>query len=571
MPAPIAGTGTLRLTAEAPCAVTLDGDALATLQPGETTTLALLPETYALAATHDDGRTWAQTVTIEAGQTTAVTIAFEDAPPEDADAPPERVIIRPKRRERSPARWAWALLVVLAVGAGAGTYTWRPDLAQPVTDAVRAWTSAFGTSETVTTTEDTPVEIPLVDAPDDPFAVTLLAPPTEGALALAPDSTRATYTPAPDFSGTDRFRYLLQRDARRDTVDVTIRVDPAPDRPIARDDTFATEHATPVALDVLANDRHPDAQPLRITRADVPPGGRLTFEADSTQLTFAPADTFAGTARFRYTIADAQNATDSATVRVTVAPPPPTPADVAIAWQRIEAGSFVMGTQGGAEDARPSHRVQITRPFRMSAHEVTVGQFRQFVAATGYRTDAEREGGAWRAGDSLKTPGLSWRTPGFPQTDDHPVVCVSWNDARAFAEWMGARLPTEAEWEYAARAGTAESKLPGDWDETTWYAKNAEGGTRPVSQKTANDWGLYDVQGNVWEWVQDWYAPDYYAESPAADPQGPDGGTLRVCRGGSWHDAACWLPLRNRASPTYRANHIGFRIVVQPAPETPPS
>ena len=571
MPAPIAGTGTLRLTAEAPCAVTLDGDALATLQPGDTTTLALLPDTYSLTATHDDGRTWTQTVTIGTGQTTDVPIAFEDATPETPEEEtPERVIIRPKRREPSSARWAWALLVVLTVGVGAATYAWRPDLAQPVTDAVRAWTGAFGATETVTTTEDTPVEIPLVDGAEVPFTVSLLAPPAEGTLALTPDSTRATYTPAPDFAGTDRFRYRLQRGAQQDTIDVTVRVSPTPDRPIARDDTFATDHATAIPLDVLVNDRHPDAQPLRIARADAPPGGRLTVNADSTRLTFAPADTFAGTARFRYAIADAQNATDSATVRVVVEPPPPTPADVDIAWQRIEAGSFVMGSQGGAVDAQPSHRVRITRPFRMSAHEVTVGQFRQFVAATGHRTDAERAGGAWPAGqDSLLRPGLTWRTPGFPQTDDHPVVNVSWNDAQAFAEWMGARLPTEAEWEYAARAGVAKNRLPGEWGETTWYAENASG-TQPVGQKAPNDWGLYDVQGNVWEWVQDWYAPDYYGESPAADPQGPDTGTLRVCRGGSWANEACWLPLRNRASPTYRSTNIGFRIV-RPATDTPPS
>ena len=277
MPAPIAGTGTLRLTAEAPCAVTLDGDALATLQPGETT-LALLPETYALAATHDDGRTWAQTVTVEAGQTTAVTIAFEDATPEPPDEElPERVIIRPKRRERSSARWAWAAVVVLVIGAAAGTYALRPELARPVTDAVRSWTGAFGTAATVATTEDTPVEVPLLDGTDAPFAVTLLAPPTEGTLALAPDSTRATYTPAPDFSGTDRFRHLLQYDAQRDSIDVTIRIDPAPDRPIARDDTFATEHATPVALGVLGNDRaHQRAATPHHPRPD-----RLTFEGET--------------------------------------------------------------------------------------------------------------------------------------------------------------------------------------------------------------------------------------------------------------------------------------------------
>lgn len=245
------------------------------------------------------------------------------------------------------------------------------------------------------------------------------------------------------------------------------------------------------------------------------------------------------------------------------APERPTPADLNISYASVPAGTYTMGSSGGSADNRPPHEVEITQGFSISAHPVTVEQFRLFVEATDYTTEAERVGHVWveKPGDNPVTQrGLTWREPGYTATDTHPVTNVSWNDAQAFARWAGVRLPTEAEWEYAARAGVEANRLPGDWEETTWYAENAEA-PQPVMWKEPNEWGLYDVQGNVWEWVQDWYAEDYYANSSGVDPQGPSSGNLRVTRGGSWMSQAAWLPMRNRASPSYRTPTIGFRVV----------
>ena len=241
----------------------------------------------------------------------------------------------------------------------------------------------------------------------------------------------------------------------------------------------------------------------------------------------------------------------------------PTPADLTITYAAVPPGTFTMGSSGGSADNRPGHEVEITRGFSMAAHPVTVAQFRMFVKATDYRTEAERVGHVWveRADGNPETQrGLTWRDPGYTVTDTHPVTNVSWNDAQAFARWAGVRLPTEAEWEYAARAGIEANRLPGDWEETTWYAENASA-PQPVMWKEPNNWGLYDVQGNVWEWTQDWYDEDYYASSPGADPQGPSSGNLKATRGGSWMSQAAWLPVRNRASPSYRTPTIGFRVV----------
>ena len=241
----------------------------------------------------------------------------------------------------------------------------------------------------------------------------------------------------------------------------------------------------------------------------------------------------------------------------------PTPADLTITYASVPPGTFTMGSSGGSADNRPQHEVEITRGFSMAAHLVTVAQFRLFVEATDYRTEAERVGHVWverEDGNPETQRGLTWREPGYTAMDTHPVTNVSWNDARAFARWAGVRLPTEAEWEYAARAGIEANRLPGDWEETTWYAENASA-PQPVMWKEPNDWGLYDVQGNVWEWTQDWYDEDYYANSPGVDPPGPASGNLKVTRGGSWMSQAAWLPMRNRASPSYRTPTIGFRVV----------
>ena len=210
----------------------------------------------------------------------------------------------------------------------------------------------------------------------------------------------------------------------------------------------------------------------------------------------------------------------------------------------------------------PRHRVRITKPFWLARHEVTRGQFRWFVEERGYRTDAERDGrgglglvnGRWRL-----DPEMVWnRDLGVEQADNHPVANVSWNDVTAFCAWLSEKegepscLPTEAQWEYACRAGTATRWYPGDDQGTllehAWFKANAGDRTHAVGQKAPNAWGLYDMHGNVVEWCQDWWGDRYDATSPSEDPSGASGGSLRVSRGGNWAD----LPLYCRASFRWR-------------------
>ena len=213
--------------------------------------------------------------------------------------------------------------------------------------------------------------------------------------------------------------------------------------------------------------------------------------------------------------------------------------------------------------------MRITKPFYLGTYHVTRGQFRQFVTDTGYKTDAEKgeKPGAFGWDPDKKEFGFnekySWRNAGFEQTDEHPVVNVSWNDAVAFCKWLSRkegktyRLPTEAEWEYACRAGTTTRYYSGDDPETLakvgnvadaaakakfpdWkYTIKASDGyvfTAPVGKFKPNAFGLYDMHGNAWQWCADWYGAEYYAASPADDPTGPDSGDDRVLRGGSWFD-----------------------------------
>ncbi len=248
----------------------------------------------------------------------------------------------------------------------------------------------------------------------------------------------------------------------------------------------------------------------------------------------------------------------------------------------------------------PAHRVRITRPFYLGVHHVTRGDFGQFVSETGYKTDAEKGrrpgGGGWDAEkrEFGVSKDYSSRNTGFVQTDEHPVVNVSWNDAIAFCEWLrhkegkDYRLPTEAEWEYACRAGTSTRYYSGDDPETlatvgnvadgaskamfpdwTWTI-NANGGyafTAPVGSFRPNAFGLYDMHGNAMQWCSDWsdwYAEDYYGKSPGDDPTGPETGGSHVLRGGAWNcqvDAAR-SAARFYATPEFQADNIGFRVAM---------
>jgi formylglycine-generating enzyme required for sulfatase activity len=268
---------------------------------------------------------------------------------------------------------------------------------------------------------------------------------------------------------------------------------------------------------------------------------------------------------------------------------------------QIPAGKFVMGspeTEKDRDKIEVQHEVTISKPFYMGVTHVTVDQFAAFVKDSGYKTDAEKDG--WSGGLEIKdgklgiknVNGCSWRNPSFDQKGDHPVVQVSWNDANAFCDWLSkksgktVRLPTEAKWEYACRAGTKTAYPWGDnpddgkgWDNcgdqslkkklpnapAAWTFFSWDDGfvfTSPAGSFKANGFGLYDMNGNAWQWCQDRYGD--YEKGAATDPTGADNGGLRVLRGGSWFDgpADCRSAFRNWGVPVSRVVYNGFRVAV---------
>jgi formylglycine-generating enzyme required for sulfatase activity len=223
--------------------------------------------------------------------------------------------------------------------------------------------------------------------------------------------------------------------------------------------------------------------------------------------------------------------------------------------------------------SRPVHRVTLTRPFLLGQFPVTVAQFRAFVEATGYRTDAEQGDGSFQKVDGAwqKRGDANWRNPTFAQEDDCPVVCVSWNDAQAYLKWLNGkggdlafRLPTEAEWEYACRAGT-EGETYDVLDAIAWYDGNSGGRTHPVAQKQPNAFGLFDMLGNAWQWCQDFYGPNDYPSGPVQDPQGASFSVNRVARGRSWGNPGTEVrsSFRNLSAPGDRYIYMGFRVAAQ--------
>lgn len=248
-----------------------------------------------------------------------------------------------------------------------------------------------------------------------------------------------------------------------------------------------------------------------------------------------------------------------------------TPADgrmtnsIGMTLKLIPAGKFLMGSppsEPGRLNDEDQHEVEISKAFHIGVYAVTVRQFRSFVQATAYKTEAEK------AGEQM-----NWQQPGFASSDDHPVGWVSWHDAMAFCDWLSQKegkkygLPTEAQWEYSCRAvsktahyfGDDASKLP----EYAWFKANSAGQSRPVGQLKPNAWGLHDMHGNTWNWVADWYAADYYQKSPKTDPAGPAVGSTRVMRGASWFDTDCRSARRNGENgPATRHTNVSFRVVL---------
>lgn len=268
----------------------------------------------------------------------------------------------------------------------------------------------------------------------------------------------------------------------------------------------------------------------------------------------------------------------------------------------IPRGKFHMGSPENEKkrsngEAEARHKVTLTRPFWIGKHEVTNTQFEAFVKETGYKTDAEKDGWSFslnrQTGDWESTDGVTYKSPGlFLRRPDCPVVHVSWNDAQAYCAWISGktgwkfRLPTEAEWEYACRAGTSTARFTGDSEDSlSGYANGMDASfskvvldkwpcfkwddghpyPAPVGSFQPNPWGLHDMIGNVFEWCEDW--GEDYPSGDVSDPTGPATGSWRVARGGAWLSFPwfCRAAYRSWISPGHRNFDLGFRLAASPA------
>jgi formylglycine-generating enzyme required for sulfatase activity len=265
----------------------------------------------------------------------------------------------------------------------------------------------------------------------------------------------------------------------------------------------------------------------------------------------------------------------------------------------IPGGKFQMGSSNGEADEKPVHEVTISS-FYLSKYEVTVAEFSKFIDETSYQTDADKDGGSYVLDGQKweKKSGINWKYNAEgklrPSSKyNHPVIHVSWNDAVEYCKWLSKktgqvyRLPTEAEWEYAAGNGNKHTKY--SWGNATPSGK--QGGnvadetakskfndwtifegyndgsvyTAPVGSFAANEYGLFDMSGNVYEWCQDWYNSDYYANSPSSNPPGPNTGPSRVYRGGTWNSYPLYarVVFRSYDTPDSHYDILGFRLARQ--------
>ncbi|BBI36500.1 formylglycine-generating enzyme family protein [Cohnella abietis] len=275
----------------------------------------------------------------------------------------------------------------------------------------------------------------------------------------------------------------------------------------------------------------------------------------------------------------------------------------------LPSSEFLMGDGHGdglQQDGEGPVRTLLIDSFYIDPYAVTNEKFKLFVADTGYVTDAEKFGWSYvfhlfvsdslkenvdgiadNASWWLKVEGANWYNPEGPGSSivsrgDHPVVQVSWNDAAAYCRWAGKRLPTEAEWEYAARGGLVQKRYP--WGDTLlvegehrcniWqglfpkvnHALDGYVGTAPVQSYLPNDYGLYNVVGNVWEWCQDWFSPNHHKSASTHNPKGPAKGMTKTLKGGSYlcHKSYCnryRVAARTANTPDSTTGHMGFRCV----------
>lgn len=209
----------------------------------------------------------------------------------------------------------------------------------------------------------------------------------------------------------------------------------------------------------------------------------------------------------------------------------------------IAAGFFTMGSAGGKPDERPTHEVYMDA-FYIDRFPTTFEQYDKFCEATGRKKIADQ---GWGGGQQ-------------------PVTFINWNEASSYCKWAKKRLPTEAEYEKAASAlGGINEAQPTPIGDYAWYGANSGGKAHPVGRKLPNGYGLYDMLGNVLEWCSDWYDADYYKRSPSRDPQGPDSGTTRVLRGGSWNEnAAPRTTARFDGGPGVSDSDVGCRCAKTP-------
>jgi formylglycine-generating enzyme required for sulfatase activity/outer membrane protein W len=291
----------------------------------------------------------------------------------------------------------------------------------------------------------------------------------------------------------------------------------------------------------------------------------------------------------------AAKAVQEPAVKVLPAPAVVTPTEVVDSNTNMQLVSIPPAcyTMGDPSDKTLAPHEVCLNAFDISKFLITREQFQRFVESSRYVTDAEKQGGCYTitAGKEVLNPAATWKNPDFYQSRKDPVVCVSWNDAQAFTAWLSGssigkkyRLPTEAEWEFAARSGGKQEKYAGtnndadlyrfgnfcdgkciyDWKDSS--QNDGYWSTSPVGKYTPNGFGLYDMSGNVAEWMQDYFADDYYANSPKTNPKGPGVGTSHSVRGGSWRSQKNALTTTSRASAETSSayDNIGFRVSREP-------